>query len=182
MRPQIIGCVLAGGKSSRMGQNKALMIYQNQRLVDRTLRLLTSAGVNQVVVSGKIDGLNCITDTAPELGPVGGIASVILAKKYVGGIGGIVFIPVDMPLLTSDLISKLIGDQSSCFENLPLPVFLKMSDQLLGLAKEIIKTGKAISVREFLSHLEINKLPILATEKKNLVNINNSKDWEELCI
>lgn len=176
----IIGCVLAGGKSSRMGQNKALMIYQNQRLVDRASQLLIKSGVSQVLVSGKFDGLECVSDTTPNLGPVGGIVSVILSKKDVAGI---VFIPVDMPLLTSDLIKKLIGNQSCCFENLPLPVFLKMSDQLLDFTKEVVRAGKAVAVKEFLSHLEIKKLPISEAEKNNLVNINNPKEWEELlCI
>ena len=38
----ITGVILAGGKSSRMGQNKALMSLGGQRLVDRVVEVMHS--------------------------------------------------------------------------------------------------------------------------------------------
>ena len=40
-KDQIIGVVLAGGKSSRFGSNKALHQYEGITLLERTILLLT---------------------------------------------------------------------------------------------------------------------------------------------
>jgi molybdopterin-guanine dinucleotide biosynthesis protein A len=113
MRPQIIapdlGVVLAGGKSSRMGQNKALMRYKNLRLVDHAVKLLENSGVKKVIVSGEIDGYENVKDQVKNLGPIGGIISVILKEKK----SEMVFVPVDTPLLTPELIRKLFENKNN---------------------------------------------------------------------
>ena len=45
-----IGLVLAAGEGCRYGQPKAAVIWQGERLVDRSIRLLHEAGCAQVVV------------------------------------------------------------------------------------------------------------------------------------
>lgn len=104
----IIGVVLAGGQSSRMGQNKALLSRSSpepQQVLDHsidesmlyfTCQQLVQAGVNKVIISGSaaiytdkvIAGIAFnlavpvarVSDEQEAQGPVGGIASVITAQ------------------------------------------------------------------------------------------------------
>lgn len=92
-----IGVVLAGGRSSRMGQDKALLPWRGRPLVAHMQALLRDAGALDVVISGDRPGYAGIADAQPDLGPLGGLASVI---DHVADATTLVVVPVDMPLLS----------------------------------------------------------------------------------
>ena len=50
----VAAVILVGGKSSRMGQDKALLPYKGKRLVDVVADTIRAAGISRVYVSGKI--------------------------------------------------------------------------------------------------------------------------------
>jgi molybdopterin-guanine dinucleotide biosynthesis protein A len=184
MRPQIIapdlGVVLAGGKSSRMGQNKALMRYKNLRLVDHAVKLLENSGVKKVIVSGEIDGYENVKDQVKNLGPIGGIISVILKEKK----SEMVFVPVDTPLLTPELIRKLFENKNNFdaifFEKNPLPLFLKISDQVLALTKKILAAKKPVAIHQFLAALNSQQIFLSEKNSKFFANINTLEDYFSL--
>ena len=106
----IAGLVLAGGKSSRMGQDKALLEYQGQPLLKFQMQKLETVGCQPIAISGpsgrgyeKFTKL-VIKDLIPDLGPMGGIYSAlkkIEAEK-------ILVLGVDLPNVTTDFLSRLI--------------------------------------------------------------------------
>jgi len=123
-----LGVVLAGGKSSRMGANKALLMRNsstyngqsrgNENMLSYSKNLLKNIGINNIVVSGHIDDGNTATyvaDEFEELGPMGGIYSVI--KKYQPK--ALLILPVDLPLMTQQTLQqlKMKGElsQKACF-------------------------------------------------------------------
>src|SRR5699024_8749210 len=100
-REQWTGLVLAGGKSSRMGRDKAGLIWADgQRFLDRAIDLLEQAGCARVIVSGERPGYDCVPDRWPDQGPLGGIASVLAAGLELNG--PLLIVPVDMPQLEVD--------------------------------------------------------------------------------
>jgi molybdopterin-guanine dinucleotide biosynthesis protein A len=131
-----LGVVLAGGKSSRMGSNKALLMRNKiavngkENMLSFSKDLLKNIGINNIVVSGSTDGINVnsenyVTDQFAELGPMGGIYSVI--KKYQPK--SLLILPVDLPLMTKETLSqlKIKGElaQKACFySNHFLPLYL----------------------------------------------------------
>ncbi len=175
-----MGVVLAGGKSSRMGQDKALMRYKNLRLVDHAVKLLENSGIKKVIVSGEVDGYESVEDLVKNLGPIGGIISAILKMK----VSEIVFVPVDTPLLTSELIQKLFENKNNFdaifFEKNPLPLFLKISDQVLALTKKILAAEKPVAIHQFLAELNSQQIFLSEKNSKFFANINTKKEWEEL--
>ena len=71
----IVGLILAGGLSSRMGEDKALLRVGNETMLQRTARVLREAGADFVAMSGSRTG--GIPDRWRHAGPVGGIASAV---------------------------------------------------------------------------------------------------------
>lgn len=80
---EIIGLVLAGGKSSRMGKDKALLDWKGQTMLSRSLSLLQGLCSEVVICSSDprhaVPGIRRIPDHWPEAGPMGGIASAMEA-------------------------------------------------------------------------------------------------------
>ena len=64
----IVGLVLAGGRSSRMGEDKAMLRIDGRSLLERAMRALWDAGADKVAISGtRAAG---IADRWPGTGPV----------------------------------------------------------------------------------------------------------------
>lgn len=77
----VLGAVLAGGRSSRFGADKALATLDGERLIDLARAALASQ-CDEVVVVGRADG---IPDwPAPDLGPLGGIAAALRHGQAAG--------------------------------------------------------------------------------------------------
>ncbi|MBA6365296.1 NTP transferase domain-containing protein, partial [Colwellia sp. BRX8-8] len=131
-----LGVVLAGGKSSRMGSNKALLMRNKtavngkENMLSFSKNLLKNIGINNIVVSGNIDGAdvnseNFVTDQFAELGPMGGIYSVI--KKYQPK--SLLILPVDLPLMTKETLAQLkikgeLAQKACFFSDHFLPLYL----------------------------------------------------------
>ena len=98
------GVLLVGGQSRRFGTPKALATIDGELLVDRGRRVLAEA-CDEVLVLGKVGELpfDVIDDgvdvRVPMAGVVGGLR---LATHDV-----VVFLPVDCPLVTGDVLRAL---------------------------------------------------------------------------
>lgn len=74
--------ILAGGKSTRFGTDKARALVDGQALIQRTALVLAEVADSVVVVAGESDeyadlGLETIADVEPDLGPLGGILTAL---------------------------------------------------------------------------------------------------------
>ncbi len=99
-----IGIVLAGGRSTRMGRDKAMLPWNGRPLIEHQLAVLRIAGVDEARVSGYCPDYDGIADALPRAGPVGGLAGV--AAELEEDVWLLV-IPVDMPLLSGALLRRL---------------------------------------------------------------------------
>lgn len=83
--PAFSGVVLAGGSSSRMGRDKALIDLGDRRLIEVAAEALRGAGAAEVFVVGgdrpalEALGLRVVDDTYPGEGPLGGIITALTA-------------------------------------------------------------------------------------------------------
>jgi len=102
-----VGFVLAGGRSSRMGTDKATVGFRGQPLVVHALRILREAGLTASIAGARSpleDIAPLVQDREPDRGPLGGITAALASStlRYA------VFISVDMPLLPPSLIAFLL--------------------------------------------------------------------------
>jgi molybdopterin-guanine dinucleotide biosynthesis protein A len=105
----ITGVILAGGKSSRMGQNKALMSLGGKRLVDRVVEVMRSVFDDLLMVTNTPEmyadlGIPMVRDVWPEKGSLGGVYSAIyhVATPYC------LVVACDMPFLQTAVLRYLI--------------------------------------------------------------------------
>ena len=79
----LAGVLIAGGASTRFGQDKALLPYRGHSLAHLLLGELRSAGLSPLVFNGPRlpddagGDVRYIPDATPGLGPLGGIATVL---------------------------------------------------------------------------------------------------------
>lgn len=98
--------ILAGGKSSRMGQDKASMILAKKQVIQYVIDNLSSV-FEEVYVSGNHSNYpntkGIIKDVTVENGPMGGIHSALEFCKE-----DIFVCSCDMPFVSSDLIVDFV--------------------------------------------------------------------------
>lgn len=109
----VAGLVLAGGRSSRMGQDKALLALAGRPLIAHVLdRLMPQVGCVAVSFNGDAAalahlGLPLLQDGAPDR--PGPLAGVLAGLDWAAGIGAdwLATVPVDTPFVPRDLVARL---------------------------------------------------------------------------
>jgi molybdenum cofactor guanylyltransferase len=106
----VSGAVLAGGRSRRMGTDKALIRLGGSTLLERSIRTLRSVVTDVVVAGGDAgrytsSGVPCLGDAIPEAGPLAGILAALDAARG----DAVLVIACDLPFVTSSLMSALLS-------------------------------------------------------------------------
>ena len=104
-----IGIILAGGKSSRFGEDKALAKVEGVSLLERTVALLNKLDLEVRVITSNARNysfLNCAVarDVIPEKGPLGGLYTAC----HILGQASLLVLTCDMPWLTLECLSTLL--------------------------------------------------------------------------
>jgi molybdopterin-guanine dinucleotide biosynthesis protein A len=101
------GVVLAGGRSSRMGRDKALLPYAGTTLLERSVELLRPH-CREVLIIGDPDKYasahaTTIPDAVPGRGPLGGVSTALRRARYVR----LLVVACDLPDLNDRLLIHL---------------------------------------------------------------------------
>jgi molybdopterin-guanine dinucleotide biosynthesis protein A len=106
----VAGVILAGGRSSRYGRNKALVELDHVPLIERVVRVMTSIFHKVVLITNtpdEYDYLNfpMFSDIIKGLGPLGGIYTglKVLSNPFA------FFVACDMPFLNPFLIRHMVS-------------------------------------------------------------------------
>jgi molybdopterin-guanine dinucleotide biosynthesis protein A len=103
------GFVLAGGKSTRMGTDKAFLQFEEQTLLDRALSV-TSSVCDYVRIVGDPEKFStlkthAISDIFPGCGPLAGIHAALAHSSYELNF----MLAVDMPYVSANLLKFLFA-------------------------------------------------------------------------
>lgn len=108
----LTGLILAGGRSSRMGRDKAgLTLPDGRTLLQRQADVLRAAGAATVLVSvragdgSQLPGAVMVPDAMPDAGPLAGIAAGLRAAPP----GLVAVLAVDMPQIGEAHLRQLTG-------------------------------------------------------------------------
>jgi molybdenum cofactor guanylyltransferase len=190
---QIAGVVLAGGRSSRMGSDKAGVTLGGRSLLDHVLSRL-SPQVTQIAINADAaEGydLPVIADRIP--GKAGPMAGIHAAMVHGAGMRAshVVTVSVDCPFFPAELVSRLAGalDQP---QQIAIAASEGHSHQVFGLwptaladeLEEWVKSDDKRRVRDFLLRHDVKEVPFpLHPTRASLLdpffNINTPDDLME---
>ncbi len=182
--------VLAGGAGRRMGVDKAGVRIGSETLLERAMRLARSVSRRLFVVGRSFEAQGSpdaprIPDDYVEAGPLGGIATALrLAASQ-----DCLILPCDMPLLSEDLLRRLIAlhhDQpADCtlvvnpIRGRPEPLVGVYAPTCLAPMRESI-AQRRLAIWRTLEPLRVQLLTVPRDEARQLVNLNTPKDLTEL--
>lgn len=180
MSPEFAGIVLAGGRSSRMGRDKAMLPWGEGTLLDRMVALLRAAGASTVHVSGDRPAHGGLPDASSGGGPLVGLATVLARCAD----GAAVVVPVDLPCLQAAdlhcLLRALARAPAAAYAGHPLPCALRVDTavrtRVAGLARS---AGPTRSLRALMDALGAAR-PDAGKTASALAPCNTPADWAAL--
>ncbi len=179
--------ILAGGKSSRMGKNKALLEYESDTFIGRIIGefegkdiIISSSGQKEY----EKFSVKTVTDEHEDIGPVEGIRQILKAsdKEYV-------FIcACDMPFITNkiaDYIAEFISSDYDCYvitdEDRIHPLCAIYSKRILPVIERLIADGD-YKLRLILENTRTKYISLGNTVfgKKIVRNVNTKDEYTRL--
>jgi molybdopterin-guanine dinucleotide biosynthesis protein A len=108
-KPTAVGFVMAGGRSDRMGFDKALLPRGSGTLLDHAVARLRRACGDVRILCGperryEGRGADVVVDAIPGAGPLGGVYSGLRCLEDVPGL----FLAVDLPDVPEELLAHLL--------------------------------------------------------------------------
>lgn len=169
------GLVLAGGQSRRMGQDKALMLYNGRTLLDHATSLLEAAGCSNVLISRNAPGY--MSDVIADVGP---LAGVLTALNAIGSNNELLVLPVDMPRMSADMLRRLCKrgrlKVKACYvKSKMLPFYLPVDEDIMP---RLIQYLCVENKRKVLGFLEAIGAEAIADDNDaQWLNVNTPGDW-----
>jgi len=187
----VTGVVLAGGKSTRYGTNKAFAEIQGIRLVERTIRVMGSVFERLLIVTNTPDefaylDLPMVEDLIKGFGPLGGIYTGLEAIDDEAGF----FVACDMPFLRENFLRHMVslrGDHDAVVPRVRWmvePLHALYAKKCLPAIREsihsreyqILKFFQKIKVR----YVEEEEIRRVDPDLKSFFNINRPEDLERI--
>ncbi len=103
-----VGFVVAGGLSTRMGRDKALLLWQGSTLLDHAIARLAAVCSDVRILCGPTPryedrGRPLVVDSIPDGGPLAAIAAGLESAGNAAGL----YLGVDLPLVSIALLAAL---------------------------------------------------------------------------
>ncbi|MCM3726761.1 molybdenum cofactor guanylyltransferase [Neobacillus cucumis] len=160
--------ILAGGKSSRMGTNKALLKINEKTNIERIADRLKLLFDDIILVTNDSEqyeflGVRMITDQYPGMGPLAGVHAGLMASDYDVNF----IVACDMPFVSGELAEALVNNALHYDAVIPVvngkqhPLFAVFKKQAAAVVEERIKAGQ-LRMKHLLDHLNV----LYLTEKE----------------
>jgi molybdopterin-guanine dinucleotide biosynthesis protein A len=188
--PEMLGLVLAGGRSRRLGRDKAALEVQGQGLLERTVNLLKPF-VKEVFVSAVADQaddrvrqpFHLLFDRQPDLGPAGGL---LAAHEHRPDVAWLV-LACDLPLMDEAAVGRLIGSRDarkdatsyrSVDGGAPEPLCAIYEPDTLARFDQQVGAGGNLSPRDFLANADVEYVE--PDRDRVLLNLNTPDDLSRI--
>jgi molybdenum cofactor guanylyltransferase len=188
------GIILAGGKASRFGKGKTLIILDDQIMIKRVYKVIKSICDETILVTSEdqleeLSKLNIeakiYSDKFPEKAAMGGVYTGLMHanNKYSLVVGG------DMPFLNGDLL-KHIREVSEGFDaavpkigNFIEPLHAAYSKSCLEKLQELLNKGN-LSLAQLIANVNTryvyeNEIDIYDLYHLSMFNINTQNDLKK---
>ncbi|ARO30485.1 molybdenum cofactor guanylyltransferase [Rhizobium sp. NXC14] len=192
-RSDIAGVVLAGGRSQRMGRDKAEVMLGTESLLRHVLLRLSQQVISVAVNADAVaEDVAAVPDRIPgKAGPMAGIHAAMVYGAGLPAISHVVTVSVDCPFFPIDLVARLAAALErpsqiaiAASEGRSHPVFGLWPVTLATDLEDWIATDAKRRVRDFLLRHDVTEVafplhPTRASLLDPFFNINTPDDLIE---
>ena len=185
------GIILAGGKNLRMGQNKAFLEVQGERIIDRIKRIFVDLFDEVMLVTNSprdyLDlNLRIISDLYRERGALAGIFTGLFHASFSHA-----FVAAcDMPFLNPALIAHLVGLSPGYDIVIPRtedglqPLHAVYSRKCLPFMEDLLREGN-LKILDFFHRVKKREVPAeemipLDPHLSSFLNLNSPEDLSRI--
>ncbi len=102
--------VQAGGQSSRMGEDKALKLFQGRPLIQRVIERVKPAADELLITTNQPEayrflGIPLVSDIKPGRGPLGGLYTALVSARH----ASVAVVACDLPFASAPLLVASAG-------------------------------------------------------------------------
>lgn len=105
--------ILAGGKSSRMGQDKGLALYRGKRMIEHVVESCKKLTPKILISTNNQEysflGYPLVEDNFKEMGPIGGLQAGLVASETFDNI----FCSCDMPGIQPEVLIRFLDKKNN---------------------------------------------------------------------
>ena len=185
-KKNITAIVLAGGKSSRMGSDKALLLYNNKTFLEHVVFAIQPL-VDQVLIISdnpkhKINNCLTIPDLIKNVGPIGGIYTGLIHTKTENNL----VLSCDIPLVQTSILKLIIKNNEPDKEVVQLiddknrmPLIALYKKRLAPYFLSQLKRGER-RLMHATRKLKTKEIFVKKEENAFLLNINTINEFKTL--
>ena len=189
----ILGTVLAGGKSQRFGEDKSQILLADKILIDYSFEEIIDEFKEVLIVSNNsirftnYDKISLIGDIKKDLGPLGGVLSAMKwVKDQNKNYKWIATFPVDTPFFKKKILDQFINqideNESSLFfiksNNTRHNIFGLWSMSLLDQLEDDLEKGVR-KVELWANSIGVKTINMEFPNQDPFFNINTKEDLEQ---
>jgi molybdenum cofactor guanylyltransferase len=186
------GIILAGGKSSRMGQNKALLTIEGATVIERIAHELTKITDQLLIVTNTFRdfeflGIPMVEDMQKGKGPIAGIHAGLTATTTNANL----IVACDMPFISSSLGDFLLTGLDEYQAVIPElggqlhPLYGAYRKDALQVVTNAL-TNNQLRIRSVLEQLNVQVVTEELLQRKKIMiketamfNMNDPKEYEK---
>lgn len=180
--------ILAGGKSTRMGRNKAFVRVKEHQMLEGVIRVLTGE-FPEIIVSINDNlfddlGVKTVPDIFPDHGPLGGIHAGLRTSSYAMNF----LVACDMPFVDVRLAVHMVKSAAGYDAVVPRlrryyqPLFAVYSKTCLTAIENRLKQGQNKIVSFYpdvkTRFMGINEIELFGDPEKMFFNVNTPVDLD----
>ncbi len=175
-RPPLTGILLVGGASTRFGSPKPLARLDDETLAERAWRILGEACDHRLAMGKAEDGLELPFPLTDDRSTTRAALAGVVAGLRAAPTDTAVVLPVDVPLVTPDILKKLAkacADAASTRSG-PLPAAFRK--RALPVLERRLEEGQ-LALHEALAELDTRRVEV---DETLLANVNTPDDLRRL--
>lgn len=187
MKNNYTAVILAGGKNSRMGTEKGLLLVNGITIIERIINVLKPIVDDIIIITNGTNydylGYKTYKDIYIDCGPMGGIYTALnysnTAKNFV--------VSCDMPFISNELVQFIIDNSAASKIAIPLhheklEPLCAIYDKICQFKLEELLKNKEWKLMDSLKHFQVKKISIPENILKGncFANINTPDDYEKV--
>ena len=188
-----VGVILAGGRSRRMGENKAEMVFRGEPLLARVARKVSPA-VDELLVIGPqslsplAPRARVVEDALPAIGPLGGLYTALTTTTG----ARILLVACDMPFICPGLVKAMLAYAETHDDTDVVPLNTNRHIQPLHAVYSrrcLPEVERALEASDHSLHALLAQLAVVAIDTDTVrredpdglsaFNVNTPDDWRQ---